>query len=277
MGKISLEELEKKLKKIDPEYANYTPNRFEDKLLEGERAVDFLIEKLSSEDPDERADAAEILGKIGSKKAVLYLKRYLNDPSAKVKLSVSLALIQLGEKKLLDEIIKNLKSDDKEVVIGSILALGNARYKEAVPYLLDIFRTNDPTIGSAIAWALGEIGSPEAIEMLETAVENYFVAPNACEALGKIGSIDSIECLLSACDSPNDDTKAYSARAISMIINKNKNNKRLFIKYLPKINKKLKNLLNHKNPKVRIFSALALYQIGNEKMADFIVEELEKI
>ena len=62
-----------------------------------------------------------------------------------------------------------------------------------------------------------------------------------------------------------------------MIVNKNRNRTKELIRLLPKINRKLKNLLNHKNPKVRIFAGIALFEIGNRHIARTVLEEINKL
>jgi epoxyqueuosine reductase len=55
---------------------------------------------------------------------------------------------------------------------NAALILGSRRVAEAVPVLSDRLRDSDPIVRGASAWAMGRIGSPEAVEALERAVDD---------------------------------------------------------------------------------------------------------
>ena len=46
------------------------------------------------------------------------------------------------------------------------VALGNLKSREAVPALIQALQDDDPLVRWHVAWALGQIGTPEALEAL---------------------------------------------------------------------------------------------------------------
>jgi HEAT repeat protein len=163
------------------------------------------------------------------------------------------------------------------VVIGAAVALGRIADRRVVPNLVEAFKTDNTDVGSAIAWALGQCGDPAALPWLITAVEQNFAAPNACEALGRIGDPKAAPALVKALGSPNDDTRAYAARALGMLRHSGSGGAmgaRMGQLAANQVVPALKRSLKDRSKKVRLCASIALYELGEKIGGRQLVEEL---
>jgi len=275
MAMISMDTLVKFLATLDPE-VNAQPNRFSNLIEAGATSAERLRAELQSADPAVRADAAEALGIIADHKAVALLKQASSDPEMNVRTAAAVALIRIGDEELLGQIAAALEDPDPAVVAGAAAALGQIADPRVVPNLLQAFRTENTGVGSAVAWALGQIGAVEAVPWLVAALENHFVPANACEALGRIGDPTVLPALIAALDEPNDDVRAYAARAVGQLIAHPKTTTAAATtRFRPKANLALNKLLNDRSPKVRAFAAIALVELGSAAAARAIVAQIQ--
>ncbi|MDH5682770.1 MAG: HEAT repeat domain-containing protein [Spirochaetota bacterium] len=84
---------------------------------------DFIIEALNkSEDPYIRAQAAQSLGRMKSKKAIPSLIKALKDDTWSVRLYVAQALGEIGATKAIRPLKDQLKAENEEHVIKAIKA-----------------------------------------------------------------------------------------------------------------------------------------------------------
>lgn len=117
----------------------------------GAPAVPALIEQLKSENPRDRGQAANVLGRIGDRRAVAPLIQYLED--------------------------KSLKSFAKS---DAVIALGKIKDPEGIPALMDALRSTD--LKEHATEALKNIGEP-AFEALLTTLSGTNTAKSAAAAL----------------------------------------------------------------------------------------------
>lgn len=82
------------------------------------------------------------------------------------------------------------------------LAAGGQKSISAIPMLLDALNDEDRRVRSCAAEALGEIGSPDAVEpliaVLERDGEDWEVQASAAEALGKLGDARAAQPLIAS-------------------------------------------------------------------------------
>lgn len=276
-GAPSHDDILEKLREVDASFVAAEDNRFSAEIVRGAAAVDDLIAELRSDEARRRADAAEALGTIRDTRALLPLRELLADPDPQVRSSAAIALVRVGDEALFPEIVKGLRDESPQVVIGAAVALGRIGDRRVVPNLVEAFKTDNPEVGSAIAWALGQCADPAALPWLVTAVEQGFAAPNACEALGRIGDPKATPALLRALTSPNDDTRAYAARALGMLRHGPSGGAlgaRMGQLAANQVVPALKRALKDRAKKVRLCASIALYELGEKVGGRQLVEEL---
>ncbi|HEY0880204.1 MAG TPA: HEAT repeat domain-containing protein, partial [Archangium sp.] len=132
------EQIAEKLAEFEPAWAG-RPNLFEKQIAA--RDVKALVARLDDQLPGVRADAAEALGQLHDVSSAARLKALLADPEPLVRRSAAIGLAALGDEAMCREFVKALIDPSAKVVAGAAEALGVARYKAAVPYLLKAFRT----------------------------------------------------------------------------------------------------------------------------------------
>ena len=276
-GDPELDKIIGELHLIDPDFARFDENRFLAKVAQGPRAVDALLLALESDDADARADAAEALGSIGDRRALQPLRDRLKDPEDEVRMRAAVALVKIGDDQLFPEVVKSLRDDDPRSIIGAALILGRIADKSVVPNLVEAFKTDDPAVGSAVAWALGQCADARALPWLITSVQNGFAAPNACEALGRIGDPKATNTLVEALESPNDDTRAYAARALGMLKQRAAAGPMAAQVGLLSQNvivPALTKALSDRARKVRLCASIALFEVGEKAGGRHLVKEL---
>jgi HEAT repeat protein len=268
-----------RLKEIDPGFALPRENRFAGHIVKGKAAVPELVKALQEESVAARQDAAEALGIIGDPAALRPLRQMLTDADADVRMTAALSLIKIGDDALFPEIVKALRAEDPNVVVGAALALGRLADRRVVPNLVEAFKTQDARVGAAVAWALGQCGDAACLPWLMTAVEQGFAASNCCEALGRIADPRAVPVLIKALESPNDDTRAYAARALGMIKHPKSSGAmgaRLGQMSENKAVPALKKLLKDRSKKVRLCGCIALYELGDKAGGKQLVRELSE-
>lgn len=179
------------------------------------KAVDSLIKLLKDEESAVRAKVAWALGKIKDKRAVAPLIKQLKDDSSEVRKSAIRALGELwalGSKPVLVAMLldnswevrsesavvleyMNWKPADKAENVLHLIA--KEKWEEIVKLekfniyiLVHFLGDSEKEIGKQIAWSLGEIGNPKAIQPLYDLMmteDILDVIKTASEALGKIG------------------------------------------------------------------------------------------
>lgn len=85
-------------------------------------------------------------------------------------------------------VLSKLKSDDLEIQDGAIRALAKMKHREAAAALVSLLEKKEKQY--PVIWALGEIGDPGSIEVLNRllASDDPYVRYNAHQALAKIGA-----------------------------------------------------------------------------------------
>lgn len=156
----------------------------------GEKSIDALLSLLKDEDHDVRKFACDMMGNIGSCRAVSHLLAGLNDPNKNVASSAAEALGNIGDKKAVEFLIKSLKSK--------------------------------MWLSCPAAEALGKIGDSRAVEplirlILNCSEENNLTLFFAVKALGDIGEVEGGEFLVSFLESAQGAIVTYIIEALEQI------------------------------------------------------------
>lgn len=133
-----------------------------------------------------RTKAAWALAAIGEKSIPL-LTNALRDNEESTRRRAGWALIKIGNPsvKSLISSLREINKFTRERVAQTLGWIGDER---AVNALLWALKDEEPSVVSAAAWALGRIGSPEALSELQSLVnnENSDIRENAIEAVKRI-------------------------------------------------------------------------------------------
>ena len=161
-----------------------------------ERALAPLIKVLHSGDWIVRMHAAKALGRVRNADAVELLMPLLQDKVKAVREEAAAALAAIGDASI-PHLLKALQHEDWLVRLHAVESLGRSRSKRAVEPLLSVlFNDQDSAVREDAVRALGDIGDPQAIDYLFTAMREPGLRILAVEALGRIGDARAVPVLI---------------------------------------------------------------------------------
>ena len=161
-----------------------------------ERALAPLIKVLHSDDWIVRMHAAKALGRVRNADAVEPLMPLLQDKVKAVREEAAAALAAIGDASI-PHLLKALQHEDWLVRLHAVESLGRSRSKRAVEPLLSVlFNDQDSAVREDAVRALGDIGDPQAIDYLFTAMREPGLRILAVEALGRIGDARAVPVLI---------------------------------------------------------------------------------
>lgn len=171
----------------------------------GSAAVQEIINAMENGEPNVRATAAGILGKIKDAQTVPYLILAMKkDEKFEVRKAAAESLGQIGDVQAVPDLILVLKdyssySDMRRI---AAIALGQIGDVQAVPDLIQMLKGKDVGECAAAAEALGQIGDsravPDLIQVLEK--DKLIACEPAIIALGRIGDPQAILPLIKEMD-----------------------------------------------------------------------------
>ena len=198
------------------------------------RAIESLIQVLSSDDSSHRCYAAQALGRMRCSQAVSALVERLRDEDIDVCLDAAIALGDIGSESGVLGLLESFNNDPSGEVRSIIAeALNKISSKESVEALLSAVKERDPNIEMGADWdywwdvqshsvaALGRIGDPKAIPIIEAAlddIEGQDLSVEAFLALASLGD-PGIEALMSRLEDPNL-TPILRRRAVEALLEK---------------------------------------------------------
>ncbi len=111
--------------------------------------------------------------------------------------------------------LKSENNRTQEMIVWALREMGNA----AVPYLIRALHHKESEVLGVLAWALGSIGDPLAVEPLiqELSSEYEEVRENAAWALGSIGDPRAVEPLIKVLDDTSPRVRENTAWALGTI------------------------------------------------------------
>jgi beta-lactamase regulating signal transducer with metallopeptidase domain len=188
----------------------------EDDDMEGWRKA------LEVDDLNIREHAATALGKRGDRRAVPYLVRLLDDPSASVREHAASALGNLGDARALEGLTRTMQHDpDARVREHAASALGNLGDRRAYePLLKTLEDGNKATVRAHAAYGLGLLGDSRALEPLIKAIRDReeVIRWHAAMALGELGDERALDALSRALDDSSDRVRTEARKARSKIL-----------------------------------------------------------
>ena len=125
-----------------------------------------LTNALSSDQPELRMAAANVLGRIGSRSATDDLIQHLDDSDSRVRARIARALGRLEDKRAVSALAQVLKDQNPEVRRETAEALGRMDGSEALAALLEMLNDPSEAVRRIAASSLGEFGSRKALDAL---------------------------------------------------------------------------------------------------------------
>lgn len=165
-------------------------------VIADERVLAPLVKALHSGDWIVRMHATKALGRVRNADAVEPLIPLLQDKVKAVREEAAAALAAIGDAAI-PSLLKTLRHEDWLVRLHAVESLGKAQSKRAVePLLAVLFNDQDSAVREDTVRALGEIGDPQAVEYLFTAMREPGLRTLAVDALGRIGDPRAVPVLI---------------------------------------------------------------------------------
>ena len=179
-------------------------------------AVKSLIVLIHDENEELRVrkEAAQALGNIGGKEAVLGLIAALDSGTVELNERISQELVKLGEMSVMP-LITMLSGDNERIMWKAITILGEIGDKRAVKPLIALLlddSKDECDRGNYVATALGEIGDAEAVDpLIELTLkrEENTLTCMSVRALGDIGDDRAVEPLIAVLEDENTINSAH--------------------------------------------------------------------
>jgi HEAT repeat protein len=175
---------------------SWLPARIAEVILQfGDACFDTLAQQLAtSRDANTRAWAAEILGQLGSPRAVGTLLNALGDINDQVRARAAGALGKLQDRQSVPQLIHLMLSDPVPFVrIQSVRALGAIGDQRALHHLIDSLKDGEWWVRIRVIEALEQLGE-SAVEPLYLALEDTDteVRARAAMTLERLGDLDRL-------------------------------------------------------------------------------------
>ena len=191
------------------------------------KIVDVKIEKYDSllEEKNHalRRSAVELLGELGSEKAIVPLRKALRDRSPAVRRNAVESLGNIGSGEAAEALCDALKDSNTSIRKKAAETLGMLGSKNAVEALIAALADGATAVRRSTAEALGDIGSKNAAKALIDVLndKNPEVRQSAVEALRKLGSTKALGPLVEALKDRNSGVRRSAAEALGELGNEN--------------------------------------------------------
>lgn len=155
-----------RLKAKDPEERAAAANEMGRRGYRFRHEISELLRPLLRSDPEPvvRAAAGRALGRLGAREAVPDLVKALGDTSADVRVVAAAALWRLPDPSATEPLLEHVKDADKAVREWSALALGVIGDTRAVPEMVRLLGDPERSVRLAAVRSLGRIGDPAGLE-----------------------------------------------------------------------------------------------------------------
>ncbi len=183
-------------------------------------ALPFLIGVLKTDlGLEARANSATALGQIGDKQAVLALINALKDENVKVRQMSLTALGLLKDAQALKPIAKGISDPNQAIRLAALKALGNLCDENAVDAIAAALKDEDAKVRQQAAFSLGEIASKKATDALIAALKDKIpnVRKKVVWALGKIKDVRAVDHLIDRLHDENTEVKKRASLALGEI------------------------------------------------------------
>lgn len=164
---------------------------------------DSVRELLHSDDYGDRLRAVNQLRELAPEEAFELVQLAANDGNARVRYAAISQISSLGQQDVATVeplLLRSLTSDpEPDVQAAAADTIGGLKLKSAYPDLAALYHsTEEWLVKFSIVAALGELGEPNAFELLQEALgsENELIATAAIGALGELGDRRALPLLL---------------------------------------------------------------------------------
>ena len=159
----------------------------------GKEAVESLLKALDDKNSSVRWYTARTLGEIGDENAIdCLIKTFMNDEDESVRDNAGSALVDIGGERVRDELYKVVNKGDKNNIERAIIRLGQLGDSRVVEQLIKWLKGKNKY---AAASCLGFIGDIRAVEPLINALRTTEISfkTDLVRSLGKIGDKRALE------------------------------------------------------------------------------------
>ncbi|MGG6241613.1 phycobilisome degradation protein NblB [Nodosilinea sp. AN01ver1] len=171
---------------------------------------DSVRELLHSDDYGDRLRAVNQLRELAPEEAFELVQLAANDGNARVRYAAISQISSLGQQDVATVeplLLRSLTSDpEPDVQAAAADTIGGLKLKSAYPELAALYHsTEEWLVKFSIVAALGELGEPNAFELLQEALgsENELIATAAIGALGELGDRRALPLLLNHTSHPD--------------------------------------------------------------------------
>ena len=186
------------------------------------QAPNPLVEQLKSPNADQRAKAASELGKKGEASAVPALTATLNDPSAKVRREVVVALADIRGGESLDGLITASRDTDPQVRVVAVDALSGYYLGRApsIGLMGGLKHATETGADESVRIDPGVAVDRKVIAALQVALEDtrsIEAARHAAKGLGVLVAKSTVPALVKAAHSPDEDLAREALNSLGKI------------------------------------------------------------
>jgi HEAT repeat protein len=249
-------------------------------ITKGNQAIPDLLAYLKKPmDGTDQSDVFDALAYIfinspASPKVIAALRPYLNDPELGPLAARTLAIGQ--DRDFLIDMMNGFTSEDPAEVAASAMLMGYGRFEPAVPLLLELLSPTRFIESRAILWALGEIGSEEAIPYITRALAENFRPIDALMAIGKIGNIGTVGLITPYILQGETESRITALRALSMVLSRYSDATEAMAEIRPSLSDILRHIaLEDANRTARFYALLSLARLGEKMRPDKIRQALD--
>ena len=220
------------LEAIDPRLARRPQaHPFADQVARGKDALIELIELVddSQQEVEQRLLALEAISAIlvshGEDAVAMSVLRAIasaHDQHPQIRGAAAKAMLVAGDEPFIKAFEARLASDDPRIAASAAHSMGVARHVPALEALIELFATHaSVAVQSQAAWALGEIGSQRALEILEAAYRAQRCLIPVITALGKVGSNETLAQLTLGLRDTDTDIRLTTVEAMHRLVLRN--------------------------------------------------------
>jgi HEAT repeat protein len=161
------------------------------------------------------------LAKIGDTRAVPYLCAALHEKDWRITVPAANALARIGDLRAVEPLCAAIKDTRIIVFVSAAMSLARIRDARAIKPLFALLTMNRRSflLRRIAAAAIGRIGGPEAVELLQTAMGDHRpeIAAAAAEVLARLGDARSFKPLCASLKEQNVEVRLFAAEALGIL------------------------------------------------------------
>jgi hypothetical protein len=206
-------------------------------IAAGARSVDALLDHVDAglldpeatvADEQRGLDAVDALANIflyapASPAAIARLRAVLRQVEDGTRVAILAKTLAIGrDEELLFHQMRALADDDPGIVASAARLVGYGKYRPALPILLQLVSPRRFFESRSVLWAIGEIGSVDALDVLARALSEQFRVPDALMAVGKLRDVAGFALVMPWAAHGTIEQKDAAWRALAMITDANR-------------------------------------------------------